>query len=571
MPKEVQNTDESVFEYLKSLTLLCVEDNKTTQILYESIFEDIVQDIIFASNGKDGYDKYINNAVDIIISDYDMPVLNGLQMCEKIRKDDQEIPIIFVTAINEVDVIVQALHLKVNAFIKKPIIAHEVKTAILNVSKLLIANQYLEELRNKKLAELEEKDKYSNYQEDLAFKKELNILRNDFYYQMIECHTCQKNCHHFLIDFLYHPLDTLSGDAYSARALPNHKTFYLIVDGMGKGLSASLSTMIITSYINHTIDIMLESDNFDLEQLISMAIKYIQPILLDEEALAIEFIVLDCSSNLLEYAKFAMPATLMQNQNNEIIKIKSNNPPLSKYNQKVSISSVETEDMTKFLFFSDGVIENTIKNKNDTYSAFIEEDFLHSFTREDFKNRLFQKIDTQEDDITLIYINKLNFHETNLAHAIFNTSLEDIDSANDWYNNEWKKITDNPKILNDSNIVFTELYMNAYEHGNLGINSKEKHKLLEDDIYFETLQEKEKGCSKQITVSINKIDYASSTYLITYITDEGDGFNTQILSTIFRNARSFNGRGVFLSRSSSLGIYYNAKGNSVLYLHKVEG
>ena len=40
------NIDSSVLEYLKSLALLCVEDNKTTQILYGSIFEDMVKKII---------------------------------------------------------------------------------------------------------------------------------------------------------------------------------------------------------------------------------------------------------------------------------------------------------------------------------------------------------------------------------------------------------------------------------------------------------------------------------------------------------------------------------------------
>ena len=111
--------------------------------------------------------------------------------------------------------------------------------------------------------------------------------------------------------------------------------------------------------------------------------------------------------------------------------------------------------------------------------------------------------------------------------------------------------------------------MNAYEHGNLGINSRTKHKLIDDDIYFETLQEKEKECTKKIDVKVSKLDYNSSSYVITQITDEGEGFDTQILSEIFRNAKTFNGRGVFLSRSNSLGIYYNSKGTSVLYLHKI--
>jgi hypothetical protein len=60
-----------------------------------------------------------------------------------------------------------------------------------------------------------------------------------------------------------------------------------------------------------------------------------------------------------------------------------------------------------------------------------------------------------------------------------------------------------------------------------------------------------------------------NTYIITSILDEGNGFDTNILSEIFRNKAKFNGRGVFVSRRSSLGIYFNAKGNEVLFLHKL--
>ncbi|MEN8303139.1 MAG: response regulator, partial [Campylobacterota bacterium] len=141
--------------------------------------------------------------------------------------------------------------------------------------------------KEKKFKELQERHEYYSYQEDLAFAKELNILRNDFYYQMID------STHVTLIDFLYQPLDMMSGDAYTARRVDDHRTFYLIVDGMGKGLSASLTTMIMTSFINHMIDKMIEHDSFSLDILIKESMAYIQPILLEEEAMSIDYILFD--------------------------------------------------------------------------------------------------------------------------------------------------------------------------------------------------------------------------------------------------------------------------------------
>ena len=112
--------------------------------------------------------------------------------------------------------------------------------------------------------------------------------------------------------------------------------------------------------------------------------------------------------------------------------------------------------------------------------------------------------------------------------------------------------------------------MNAYEHGNLGIDSNTKHALIDDNSYFTTLEELQKNCKKSITVSIYTIVYNSTKYIITTIKDEGNGFDTQILSEIFRNRKNFNGRGVYISRQSSLGIYYNSAGTTVLFLHKLE-
>ena len=418
-------------------------------------------------------------------------------------------------------------------------------------------------MSEKKLKELQEKHDYNSYQEDLAFAKELNILQNDFYYQMID------STHISLVDFLYQPLDMISGDAYTARRIDENRTFYLIVDGMGKGLSASLTAMIMTSFINHLIDKMTEHDSFSFDMLIRESMAYMKPILLEEEAVAVDYILFDTAYDTLSYAKFAMPASLMQDKEHNVIKIKSNNPPMSKYQQDYKIYEYYVKDIEKFLFFSDGIVENMTSDGVTTYDSYIEDDFKHSFTREDLKTKFFSRIDTPEDDITLIFINRIPFEETTSYEKSFETSLEDIDTASEWYEEIWSGLAEDKTAAYKAGVVFTELYMNAYEHGNLGINSQTKHSLLENDIYFETLNEKEVDCDKKIAVKVSELKYGPTTYIITQITDEGEGFDTQILSEIFRNAKTFNGRGVFVSRSNSLGIYYNAEGTSVLYLHKI--
>nr|WP_321266925.1 response regulator [uncultured Sulfurimonas sp.] len=563
MQNKSTDLNEKILNHMKSLTLLCVEDDPTTQLLYESIFEDYMEEIVFAKDGEEGYEKYIDQDIDIIISDYNMPKLNGLEMIERIRISNKNIPIILVTAITDTKIIIKALQLNVNNFIQKPIVAQKVIDALQSASKLIFANQYLEDQKNSKIKRLEEKEEYSSYQEDLAFAKELNILRNDFYYQMIDM-KCTA-----LVDFLYQPLDVLSGDSYSARKIDDFKTLYLLVDGMGKGLSASLSSMLITSFINYKIDKMQDSNSFDLNRLIDMSLSYIKPILLEYEALSVDYMVIDQVNSKMQYAKFAMPATLIQNSKNEVIKLKSNNGPVSKYIKDFTISEYDISNITKFLFYSDGMVENTTRFKDKLYIEYIQEDFLDSFTKEEMRERFLWKINKPEDDITFVFINKLNLDDNIIAKKSFNTSMKEVDNANEWNTSVWEGLTSDVKLIYSSGIVFTELFMNAYEHGNIGLNSAMKHKLIEENLYLDVLKEQEQDCDKQIHVTINKIEYGESHYIVTKIQDEGKGFDTQILSKIFRNVKSFNGRGVFVSRSASLGIYYNDKGNSVLFLHKL--
>ncbi|MEA1955398.1 MAG: response regulator [Campylobacterota bacterium] len=551
MAKAILN--KGLLDFLQTLTILCVEDEEDIRYIYNSIFKNLAKTVIFAHDGEDGLEKYKKNKIDIIITDQQMPKLNGMDMITKIREFDEDVPIILITAFNNSALLTKALNLNINSFVQKPILHNEVIYAIEKVTKILIANKYLKD-----------KDDYQSYQENLGFAKELNILRNDYYYQMMDSDGIS------LIDFLYNPIDVMSGDAYSARRIDEHSTFYLMVDGMGKGISASLTAMIITSYVNHLFDKMVILNSFDLNFLVGEAMAFIKPILLEEEALALDFIVINNEEDKLCYAKFAMPVLLMQNIDDEIIRLKSNNPPLSKYQPNFKISSVDTNHITKFLIYTDGIVENETICKNRPYSEFIENDFINSFTRQELKDKFSTKIVDQEDDITLIFINKINETKIDIASKQFKSRLNVLEEdAGLWYEQVWHDLKADLKTSYKASLVFTELMMNAYEHGNLGIDKQHKHALLHEDIYLDTILEKEQECTKLIDVTVSKIVYKSNTYIITLIEDEGEGFDTQTLSEIFRNSHTFNGRGVFVSRKNSLGIYYNETGNSVLYLNKL--
>ncbi|DAB34473.1 MAG TPA: hypothetical protein CFH82_05400, partial [Sulfurospirillum sp. UBA12182] len=84
------------------------------------------------------------------------------------------------------------------------------------------------------------REKNMNSELENAFNKELNIIKNDLYYQQLEV---PRGTNTFLIrlDIAYSPMEILSGDSYSIRKNYDGKIVFFLVDAMGKGISPNNS------------------------------------------------------------------------------------------------------------------------------------------------------------------------------------------------------------------------------------------------------------------------------------------------------------------------------------------
>ena len=159
-----------------------------------------------------------------------------------------------------------------------------------------------------------------------------------------------------------------------------------------------------------------------------------------------------------------------------------------------------------------------------------------------------------------------------VASREFSTSLEDVDNALEWYEEVCRPyFKEDREGFAKLSIAYSELYMNAYEHGNLQIDAKEKQSYLQEDIYFDKLQELEKKRSgKKIEVKIYLCNETSTRYLVTQICDDGEGFDLQAVNQLHKNSNNFNGRGIFISNKNTLAIYYNPKGNCVVFFKELK-
>lgn len=80
-------------------------------------------DIITATNGKDGLEKAANEKPDLVLLDTDMPVVNGHEMLERMRKDSvlKDTPVIMVTAFCEAQDVATASSFGISDYVTKPI------------------------------------------------------------------------------------------------------------------------------------------------------------------------------------------------------------------------------------------------------------------------------------------------------------------------------------------------------------------------------------------------------------------------------------------------------------------
>ena len=102
------------------MKILIVEDESGIATFLKQGLEEEGYVIIVASNGKDGLDQAIAQKPDLILLDWMLPKLSGLEVCLSFRKVNSTTPIIFLTARDTVQETIEGLKAGANDYIKKP-------------------------------------------------------------------------------------------------------------------------------------------------------------------------------------------------------------------------------------------------------------------------------------------------------------------------------------------------------------------------------------------------------------------------------------------------------------------
>ena len=110
-------------EILKNISILYVEDENDVRDFTSKLLASLLKNVFAAENGLAGLELYKENinTIDLIVTDINMPKMNGITMCEKIRELNKEIPIVVTSAHNDTSFLKKAIDVGVSTYAMKPI------------------------------------------------------------------------------------------------------------------------------------------------------------------------------------------------------------------------------------------------------------------------------------------------------------------------------------------------------------------------------------------------------------------------------------------------------------------
>ncbi len=197
-----------------------------------------------ASDGEEAWTRLQAETVQILISDWEMPFINGLELCQKV-KSSPNLPYIFVlllTARDDVSSLIQGLDKGADDYVAKPCDMEVLKARVRSASRIIQLTAQLE-AKNLKLKDANERlDKaYSYIKRDLelAAKAQIALLPpQDAIISGVR------------FNWLFLPAAFIGGDTLNYHRIDEHRVAFYQLDVAGHGVASALHSFSLTRFLS---------------------------------------------------------------------------------------------------------------------------------------------------------------------------------------------------------------------------------------------------------------------------------------------------------------------------------
>ncbi|HWP97820.1 MAG TPA: HD domain-containing phosphohydrolase [Syntrophomonadaceae bacterium] len=139
-------------ESAQGISVLYVEDDRELRENTVRLLSNFFPCIDWADNGREGLNKYITGSYDLVITDINMPIMNGVKMVREIRALNSKQLIAVISAHDEANYLLELINLGVDSFVLKPVDV-ELLLTMLDKSIKLVKYAQREEEYKKNLEE----------------------------------------------------------------------------------------------------------------------------------------------------------------------------------------------------------------------------------------------------------------------------------------------------------------------------------------------------------------------------------------------------------------------------------
>ncbi|MBG0969129.1 fused response regulator/phosphatase [Bacillus sp. SRB3LM] len=375
------------------MSILIVDDNPVNIFVIEKILKQAgYHDLVSFNSAQElfeyiqfGKDSSRHNEIDLILLDIMMPEIDGLEVCRRLQKEEKfkDIPIIFVTALEDANKLAEALDMGAMDYITKPINKVEL------LARMRVALRLKSELNWHK-----EQEENLRNELDLATQVQRNLLSSPLRED------------HIKIEASYLPSFKLAGDMYYWYKIDENRYGIILLDVMGHGVSASLVCMFISSVLRETIKCLI-----DPELVIKELNKYMTLLHNENDNIPYYFtaiyLVVNTEDRTVEYVNAGHPSGYVLVDETNVVELDRGSCAVGFFDEiKVKKTVIPFEKNAQILLFTDGVLEAIA---NDEFEA---EEKLRTFTERkwgDLEEEIegFYKEEqkkAQSDDMCLIMI-----------------------------------------------------------------------------------------------------------------------------------------------------------------------
>ena len=172
---------QEVYKYTQGLNVLYVEDDIDLLEETADALEDFFVNVDTARHGKEALEMYIANKTkgyyyDLVITDLNMPIMDGLSLIKELHDINKHQPIIVISAYNESSRLITLIQSGISNFIMKPIVPQQLMSMLLQTCKIIAEHKELTKYRKQlESSNLNLLEKVTQQAKEILYTQQISI------------------------------------------------------------------------------------------------------------------------------------------------------------------------------------------------------------------------------------------------------------------------------------------------------------------------------------------------------------------------------------------------------------